>query len=98
MALLRNSILTKDNLVRRGWKGSVNSYFCGEVEIINHLFISFSIARLIWSILYCNYKFCQKPDCVKELFRGWLRSFEKEKKEIGSSWSSGGPLDVVECS
>ena len=66
--VLRNSILTKDNLVRRGWKGSVNCHFCGDVETINHLFISCSVARLIWSIFHCTYNFNRKPESVKDLF------------------------------
>ena len=36
---LRNSILTKDNLVRSGWKGSVKCDFCGDVGTVDHLFI-----------------------------------------------------------
>lgn len=34
---LRNSILTKDNLIRRGWKGDNKCPFCGRDEITSSL-------------------------------------------------------------
>lgn len=36
---LKNSILTKDNLIKRGWrKGTAKCQFCNKHESINHLF------------------------------------------------------------
>ena len=68
--------------MRRGCKGSVKCHFCGDVETVNHLFISCSVARFIWRILQCTYNFVKKPDSVKDLFGDWLRSFGKEEKKL----------------
>jgi hypothetical protein len=46
---LRNGVvLTKDNLVKRHWKGCTKFYFCGEQETIQHLFFNCPIAQLTW--------------------------------------------------
>ena len=47
MWLLANGvILTKDNLLRRKWKGDPECYFCEENETITYLFFSSPNARV----------------------------------------------------
>lgn len=43
-----NAILTKDNLIRRQWKGSLTSCFCDQDECMHHLF-SCCNAQVIWA-------------------------------------------------
>jgi zinc-binding in reverse transcriptase len=42
-------ILTKDNLVRRGWSGNISCAFCGAYENINHLLVNCSLAFTSWN-------------------------------------------------
>ena len=77
---LRNSILTQDNLLKRGWHGTNSCYFCGGMETIEHLFISCSVAKLMWSILCCAFNFVRKPNSVHDLFGAWLGGLNREKK------------------
>ena len=79
---LRNSTLAKVNLIKRGWKGSANCHFCGGVESTDHIFISCSVAKLIWSIMLCAFDVGRKPESVQDLFGGWLRRFVKKKKSL----------------
>jgi len=44
-------ILTKDNLAKRSWKGSLYCVFCHKKETINHLFFERRLVRSVWSIL-----------------------------------------------
>lgn len=46
----KNSILTKDNLIKRGWQGSEACVFCGQKESIDHPFLQCSVAKLVWSL------------------------------------------------
>jgi hypothetical protein len=46
-----NSILTRDNLSRRGWQGDQRCAFCLENESIIHLYFDCSMARYIWSLI-----------------------------------------------
>ncbi|WVZ87323.1 hypothetical protein U9M48_033978 [Paspalum notatum var. saurae] len=43
--------LTKDNLAKRNWQGSLTCASCHKEEIINHLFFECRLARSVWSIL-----------------------------------------------
>jgi hypothetical protein len=48
---LRNGVvLTKDNLVKRHWKGCTKCCFCAEQETIQHLFFDCHIAQLTWEV------------------------------------------------
>jgi len=49
--LTNNAILTKDNLIKRKWKGEPECYFCRNPENIPHLFFQCSVARTVWAII-----------------------------------------------
>jgi hypothetical protein len=49
--VFQNVILTKDNLVKRKWKGSPTCYFCKENESSQHLFFECSTAKYVWSLI-----------------------------------------------
>jgi hypothetical protein len=47
--LLRDVILTKDNLAKRNWRDSLKCCFCHYDENIKHLFFQCKLTRSIWS-------------------------------------------------
>ncbi|KAG8086542.1 hypothetical protein GUJ93_ZPchr0010g7976 [Zizania palustris] len=48
----RNKILTKDNLLKKGWKGgSKQCFFCGSDETVQHLFLECVVAKFIWRVI-----------------------------------------------
>jgi hypothetical protein len=49
--LQRGVVLTKDNLAKRNWQGSVLCCFCHKDETIQHLFFNCPLARSIWRII-----------------------------------------------
>lgn len=72
--------MTKDNLLKRGWKGSKQCIFCGQDETIDHLFFKCSGAVLIWNLLKYAFDLNAIPDSLTVCFGSWLRSFPKENK------------------
>ena len=50
--LQKEVILTKDNLVRKNWKGSFKCCFCNCNESITHLLFDCHHAKEIWRIVY----------------------------------------------
>jgi hypothetical protein len=44
--VVRNKILTKDNLKKRNWHGSWDCCFCGCSEAVDHLFFKCSICKI----------------------------------------------------
>ncbi|WVZ90235.1 hypothetical protein U9M48_036551 [Paspalum notatum var. saurae] len=49
--LRKGVILTKDNLTKRRWQGSLTCAFCHKEETINHLLFECRLARSAWSVL-----------------------------------------------
>jgi zinc-binding in reverse transcriptase len=45
----KKKILTKYNLVKKGWDGDIYCVFCGAYEDIDHLFILCSMAYTLWN-------------------------------------------------
>lgn len=44
----KNRILTKDNLLKRGWQGCNTCIFCTQPESIQHLFFTCPFTKQIW--------------------------------------------------
>lgn len=80
--MTRNSILTKDNLLRRGWKGSKFCVFYGHDENIKHLFFQCSVIKLIWCLFQCAFDLRTIPENLNECFGRWLKSFSKDNKQL----------------
>lgn len=80
--VLRNSILTKDNLLRRGWTGDSKCSLCGREETINHLFFHCCIAKLLWNIMKCDFDMFDLPDTVHYLFNSWVKFFNKNDRGL----------------
>ena len=80
--LVKKSILTRDNLLRRGWKGDKHCILCGKDEIIDHLFFSCSVARLIWNLVGCALDLKQIPRDLNDCFGSWLSKFQTNNKRL----------------
>jgi hypothetical protein len=80
MWFLSNKVLlTKDNLVKRNWKGCTKCVFCGEHETIEHLFIECPFAKIIWRIVFFAYDL-PPPANVTNMFGNWLNGVDKKVK------------------
>lgn len=80
--MTRKSILTKDNLVRRGWMGNKSCVFCGQDKTIDHLFFTCSAARLVWTLLKCAFNLSATPDSLNGCFGNWIKSFSRIDKKL----------------
>jgi len=45
-----DAILTKDNMVKRNWKGDPTYYFCKQTENDHHLLSTCCVAKTVWSL------------------------------------------------
>jgi hypothetical protein len=53
--LQKGVVLTKDNLARRRWKGSLKCCFCNLDETIQHLFFDCQLATVMWRIVHISF-------------------------------------------
>jgi hypothetical protein len=54
-------ILTKDNMLRKRWKGNPGCYFCGDVKTVNHLMFTCPVAKVIWGFIAVCFKQNDRP-------------------------------------
>ena len=79
--LHRGVILTKDNLARRNWKGSMLCCYCSDKENIAHLFFNCSSASLLWRIIHTTFGL-SRPNNVNHMFGSWLCGLTKSCKSL----------------
>jgi hypothetical protein len=74
-------ILTKDNLVKRKWKGSSKCSYCNCNESIDHLFFKCCFARFVWRLV----EICTRitmPQNVAHYFWLWIKGAGSSVKKI----------------
>jgi hypothetical protein len=72
-------LLTKDNLVKRKWKGCTEYCFCDSNETVQHLFISCPFVRIIWCMVYFMYNL-PPPTNITNMFDNWLNGIPKNAR------------------
>jgi hypothetical protein len=63
-------VLTKDNLMRRNWRGGKYCVFCTQPESIQHLFFECHFAKFMWTVVHIAFNI-PKLDYVLHLFNDW---------------------------
>jgi hypothetical protein len=80
MWFLRGKVLlTKDNLIKRKWKGCSKYCFYDSVKTVQHLFISCPFARIIWRMIYFTYNIPPTSN-ITNMFGNWLNGVPKDVK------------------
>lgn len=80
--ITQKSILTKDVLLHRGWKGDARCQFCGTTETIDHLFLHCTLARFCWNVIRCAFDLPSLPNTVEEIWTAWLPSFAGKNRKL----------------
>jgi hypothetical protein len=62
----QNVILTKDNLIKRKWKGNKSCAFCTENENSRHLFFEYPTAKYVWSMLAYSLGSVGRPNNMEQ--------------------------------
>jgi len=58
--------LTKDNLIKRKWKGNSLCCFCNNTETIQHLFFDCHVAKFVWNSIYFTFGI-QPPSNITDM-------------------------------
>ena len=80
--VIKNRILTKDNLSKKGWKGAKFCEFCDCEESVNHLFFSCSLAKFLWNIVGCALGSQRAPMSFFDLCQNWLSSYTGKDRVV----------------
>lgn len=80
--LRKGVTLTKDNLIKRHWKGDSTCCFCSCKETIRHLFFDCHVAKFVWNSVGLAFGI-QAPTSIDNLLGSWLRGFPpKLRKQV----------------
>jgi hypothetical protein len=79
--LYRETILTKDNLVKRNWHGNEMCSFCNNYETIQHLFFNCELAKFIWRVIHLV-SGLPPPNNIRYMFRAWVHDMNSSNKQI----------------
>ena len=74
--LQRGVILTKDNLLRKNWKGSLKCCFCNCNESITHLLFDCHHAKEVWRIVYLAIYRVNPIKIDFHMLGNWLSNFD----------------------
>jgi hypothetical protein len=80
--MIKCSVLTKDNLLRKGWTGDPHCHFYSKTESINHLLFSCALAKLIWQVILCAFQLVRPLENTSDLFGNWIKSFPKNQRHL----------------
>ena len=78
--LQKGVILTKDNLLKRNWKGGSKCCFCSEDETIQHLFFDCHVAKFVWSAVFFAFG-VKALASVSNMLGSWLRGFSMKLRK-----------------
>lgn len=78
---LQGVILTKDNMLKRNWKGNSKCVFCHEDETIAHLFFHCRVSRSVWSMVQIASNLFSPRDAT-HMFGSWLRGVHKRLRAL----------------
>ena len=74
-------MLTKDNLARKNWKGSLKCCFCNCNESITHLLFYCHHAKEIWKIVYLAIGLTP-PKSISHMLGNWLSNFDNNERRV----------------
>lgn len=77
--LWKGVVLTKDNLAKRRWQGSLKCCFCSSSETIQHLFFDCQLARNVWSVVCITFGI-QPPVSFAHMLGSWMRVFPAKSR------------------
>jgi len=72
--LQKGVTLTKDNLLKRRWKGGSKCCFCPKDETIHHLFFECHMAKFVWTAIFFAFG-VRAPTNVNDMLGSWLNGF-----------------------
>jgi hypothetical protein len=79
--LKRGVILTKDNLAKRNWKGSLKCCFCHKNETIRHLLFYCHFARRVWDFIFLAFGISRLSN-IHNMFGNWIGGFGNDHKGL----------------
>lgn len=86
--VIKNRILTKDNLLKRGWTGDAHCHFCPAAETVDHFLFACPLARFVLTVVMCAFGLSTAPNSANDLMGNWISSFPSSQRRLVHSGST----------
>jgi hypothetical protein len=73
--VIRNNIVTEDNLLRKGFTGNPECHLCGVDELIRYLLFGYTLARCMSVDYFCASDMVRPLDNSDGMMGEWIDSF-----------------------
>jgi hypothetical protein len=83
-----NAVLTKDNIIKRKWKGNPTCLFCDQAESLEHLFFQCTIAKCVWGMVGACLGATNVPNSIEQ-YKEWIRKLLPKGKDVHQFGLSG---------
>jgi hypothetical protein len=80
--ILKDKILSKENLEKRKWQGNVNCDWCGCLETTKHIFYDCQVATFTSKVIQMALTSLSLPKNSNEMFGDWLCSFKRNERNL----------------
>lgn len=77
--MLTNSILTKDNLLKRGWTQNDQCYFLRHKKTLNNLC---KLAKPTWQVILCCFGLTRPPNSNADMTRVCVNTFPVSQSKL----------------
>jgi hypothetical protein len=94
LLMLKNSVTTKDNLLKRARLEMSIFHLCSQKENIEHFSFGCGVAKLVWKIVLCAFHLVRPSESVDDLVGGWINSFSKNQRKF-PLWGDSSVLDAL---
>jgi hypothetical protein len=71
----KNCILTKGNMLKRGWTANTECHFYSVEETMNHLLFECTFARFVWQMVTCAFDLVRPLESSEDMLGVWIHSF-----------------------
>lgn len=80
--VIKERILTKDNLSKKGWAGDKRCEFCDADENIDHIFFTCSFAKFLWNVICGALGNPTMPISFLDLCQNWLPTYTGKDRVV----------------
>lgn len=80
--VLKDRILSKENLGKRKWQGNTNCSSCGCLESTRYIFYDCQVATFTWRVIHMVLNFLTLPNNSNAMFGEWLCGFKKNERNL----------------
>lgn len=80
--VIKNRVLSKQNLKNRNWKENFNYFWCGCMETTKHIFFDCRITSFTWRVISTVMNMHIMSKTAENMFGEWIYKFKNKSRNL----------------